>query len=204
TVRQSIFDIFRFTYKYSLFYVRSRSELPIILNRRNLVNEGVEVGVWKGEFSNFLLSNWKGKVLHSIDPWRTFDDDTYIDDMNISQPEFDKIHDEVQSKLNRFRTRSNIVRNTSINAVQEFTDNSLDFVYLDGRHDYDGIAEDILAWYDKVKIGGIICGHDYLDGIIGKTDFGVKKAVDEFASRRRLQVLVTKKDRYPSWFIVKL
>lgn len=202
-IRQSVFDIYRLTYPFSLSYVRARTELPIILNKRGLTGKGVEVGVWKGQFSNFLLSNWKGKKLFSVDPWRSFSTEEYIDDMNISQKEFDSIHDGVKNLLSKYGDRSEIVRNDSVNASKGFEDNSLDFAYLDGRHHYEGVKEDIEYWYPKVKKGGILCGHDYLNTIIGETHFGVKDAVDEFATANNFKVLVTKKDEYPSWFIIK-
>lgn len=203
TIRQSFFDIFRLSYFFKIFYIRTRAELPLILNRRGLTGEGVELGVWKGEFSDFLLSNWKGKKLYSIDPWKNFDADVYIDDMNISQQEFDKIFDDVQAQLSRYENRSKIIRDLSVEAALVFKNESLDFVYLDARHNYKGVKEDIEAWYNKIKAGGLICGHDYLDKIIGNTVFGVKQAVDEFTKRNKLKVFITDKDIYPSWFIIK-
>lgn len=202
-IRQSIFDIYRQTYSFNISYVRSRAELPIILNKRGLTGRGAEIGVWKGQFSNFLLSKWKGEKLYSIDPWKSFSSEEYPDDMNINQTEFDGIHNEVKNLLSKFGDRSEIIRKDSVTASKIFEDNFLDFAYLDGRHHYEGVKEDIEFWFPKVKKGGILCGHDYLNTVIGETHFGVKDAVDEFATSNNLKVLVTKKDDYPSWFIIK-
>jgi len=150
-IRQSIFDIFRFTYSFNLSYVRTRSELPKILNKRGLTGEGVEVGVWKGEFSDYLLSHWKGAKLYSIDPWKNFSEDEYIDVMNIKQAEFDQIYVKVKQLLSKYGNRSEIIKQLSVNAALQFENNSLDFVYLDGRHHYEGIKEDIESWFPKVK-----------------------------------------------------
>ena len=84
-----------------------------------------------------------------------------------------------------------------------FKEASLDLLYLDGRHNYEGVKEDLEAWYSKIRPGGIICGHDYLNETIGNTVFGVKQAVDEFATALNLKPLITDKDIYPSWFILK-
>ena len=203
TIRQTVFDVFRLTYSFDLSYVRTRTELPIILNKRGLKGKGVEVGVWKGEFSDFLLSKWKGEKLYSIDPWKNFSSDEYIDEMNIRQDEFDKIHNDVVALLSKHANRSDIIRNVSVKAASTFKDNTLDFVYLDGRHDYEGIKEDLESWHPKVKPGGLFCGHDYLNTVIGNTHFGVKKAVDEFAEKTQSKVLTTHKDEFPSWFIIK-
>ena len=58
-------------------------------------------------------------------------------------------------------------------AVNNFKDNILDFVYIDADHRYEAVKADILAWLPKVKKNGWLCGHDY-----GEKD-GVTKAVDE-------------------------
>lgn len=202
-IRQSIFDLYRFTYSFNLSYVRTRTELPIILNKRGLQGEGVEVGVWKGEFSDFLLQKWKGEKLYSVDPWKNFASDEYIDELNIKQEEFDRISVDVKNLLSKYGNRSEIIRDVSANAVFSFPNNSLDFVYLDARHHYEGVKEDIENWFPKVKSNGIFCGHDYLNSVIGETHFGVKRAVDEFARINDLKVLITNKDKFPSWFIVK-
>lgn len=202
-VRQSVFDIYRLTYSFNFSYVRTRTELPIILNKRGLTGKGVEVGVWKGQFSDFLLQEWKGEKLYSVDPWKNFSADEYIDEMNIKQFEFDEIYNDVVQLLSKYGKRSEIIRDVSVNAALQFGNHSLDFVYLDGRHHYEGVKEDIECWFPKVKPNGIICGHDYLNTVIGETQFGVKQAVDEFAAAKGFKVLVTNRDEFPSWFILK-
>lgn len=47
-------------------------------------------------------------------------------------------------------------------AAQDFADRSLDFVYIDGNHQFQYVAWDIAEWSKKVKVGGIISGHDYI------------------------------------------
>lgn len=87
----------------------------------------------------------------------------------------------------------------------------MDLVFIDADHRYDHVVEDILAWYPKVKSGGIICGHDYdppdhpltlaelaqysdLDFTHG-THFGVVRAVQEFFPQVQHLANV--------WFVVK-
>ena len=66
------------------------------------------------------------------------------------------------------------LRMESLDAASEFEDGSLDFVFIDASHDYENVIADIVAWYPKVKEGGVISGHDY------PTWEGVKKAVNEY------------------------
>lgn len=49
----------------------------------------------------------------------------------------------------------------SITAAGFFPDRSIDWVHLDGRHDYESVKADIQAWRPKVKPGGWLTGDDY-------------------------------------------
>merc|ERR1712061_735008 len=49
----------------------------------------------------------------------------------------------------------------SVSCAQQFLDGSLDFVYLDARHDRQGVLEDLSAYWPKLRAGGVIAGHDY-------------------------------------------
>src|SRR5581483_11390753 len=46
-------------------------------------------------------------------------------------------------------------------AAKLYEDKSLDFVFIDAKHDYDSVRKDIAAWRPKIMVGGLICGHDY-------------------------------------------
>lgn len=48
-----------------------------------------------------------------------------------------------------------------------------DFIFLDADHRYEAIFDDIVHALDRIKNGGILCGHDY------GTFEGVTRAVDE-------------------------
>ena len=49
-----------------------------------------------------------------------------------------------------------------MDALADFEDGSLDFVYIDGDHSFKYIAEDLVEWSKKVRSGGCVSGHDYL------------------------------------------
>jgi hypothetical protein len=69
----------RQSHKYQTTYVRSREYFPYILNAKRLLGEGAEIGTQHGYYSEVILSVWKGARLYSIDPWKRFDNDSYID-----------------------------------------------------------------------------------------------------------------------------
>jgi predicted O-methyltransferase YrrM len=53
------------------------------------------------------------------------------------------------------------VRKSSVDAAKEFEDRTLDAVYVDAEHDPISVRSDINAWRNKIKVGGILCGHDF-------------------------------------------
>ena len=54
----------------------------------------------------------------------------------------------------------------SVEAAKEFDNDSIDLVYIDAKHDYIEVQQDIRAWFPKVKPGGYLSGHDiHMDGV---------------------------------------
>jgi cephalosporin hydroxylase len=61
---------------------------------------------------------------------------------------------------------------------------------LDARHDYEGILEDLEAWWPLLKQGGLFAGHDFVeDGVNNAGLFGVQKAVKEFVDKHEKEVM---------------
>ena len=173
----------------------TREELPELLEARGLRGIGVEVGVQHGLFSHHLLSHWTGTLV-SVDPWMHCD--TYADVANVESVDQEEIYRSACKRLAIFGSRSQIWRQTSLEAARELADGTLDFVYLDARHDHESVAEDLAAWWPKVHPGGIIAGHDYLDGDLPEGRFGVRRAVTEFFGSLGIEVRSTFLD--PPWF----
>jgi hypothetical protein len=159
------------------------------------------VGVQYGYYSEVILSAWKGRMLYSVDPWAEFDSCIYDDVANQSQDSQDAIYRGTAERLRRFGDRSIIIRMTSATAARRFEDGQLDFVYLDAQHHYEAVKEDIRCWLPKIRQGGILAGHDYLDGEIDQGRFGVKSAVDELARIAEMRLVVSRENRWRSWFV---
>jgi predicted O-methyltransferase YrrM len=71
--------------------------------------------------------------------------------------------------------KAELLRMTSLEAA-ETLDVVADLVFIDARHDYKSVSDDIGAWLSHVRLGGILCGDDFdHDGTL--RDKGVKKAV---------------------------
>jgi hypothetical protein len=75
--------------------------------------------------------------------------------------------------------RVEVLWKPSEKAVEEVKDESLDFVFIDANHDYEYVLQDIRLWYQKVKSGGLICGHDYNNKFPG-VKRAVKRSFDNY------------------------
>lgn len=176
----------------------NRNNFVDIINK-NKYKICVEVGVQRGDFSSVLLTSDLEKI-YLIDPWRYLKE--YDDIANLSDQEQENIY---QNVLERFKLnmKVEIIRKMSLEACEHFQDNTLDYVYLDADHSYEAVKSDIESWYKKIKIGGMLSGHDYLDGKIFAGDFGVKSAVDEFVKKNNLELFLTDEAEWKSWFFIK-
>lgn len=190
-------------YPYTIPYIKTRNELPHLLNARGLIGSGAEIGVQRGKFSEHVLTHWTGHRLYSIDPWREFNDEEYDDAANVSQAQHDAYFNETCRRLERFGDRSHILRMTSEEAAWQFEPHALDFVYIDAQHHYDAVKADIARWWPIIRPGGLLSGDDYLDGVNEYGQFGVKSAVDEWAERHGLTLHVSQEPKWRSWFLFK-
>ncbi len=86
----------------------------------------------------------------------------------------------------------------SIEAVHHVPD-ELDLVFIDANHGYDECKRDIKTWLPKVRKGGIIAGHDYLE----HTDYGVMKAVLELLEVFTLEDDVLENGNLKVWWTYK-
>jgi hypothetical protein len=184
---------------------------------KNKYTKGVEVGTLKGEFAKSLLSRWDNGVLYMVDVWRKMDN--YVDSNN--NDEDSGIILDCIKNISNFVDRAHMMRMSSDVACKLFSDESLDFVYLDANHSYDGFIKDFNNWYPKVKKGGLIAGHDYMmihwyddkflenkkdkaiylkDAFLG--NFGVNTAIDEITKRLNIQMNFTP-ELFSTWYFTK-
>jgi hypothetical protein len=92
------------------------------------------------------------------------------------------LYNEFISNISPISNIVNPIRTTSLEASKLYPDESLDVVFLDASHRYEDVKDDIIAWYPKVKKGGIFSGHDY------PTWEQVVKAVNECFPGRNFEV----------------
>jgi len=89
-----------------------------------------------------------------------------------------------------------LLRISSMEAVDKFEDESVDFVHIDGDHTFDFVMLDIIRWTPKVKKGGLVLCHDYCSLNSG----GVVKAVDAYVHCHRIDPWYVTRDCNPVAF----
>ena len=138
---------------------------------------GAEIGVCHGRYSEILCrTNPKLKLL-AVDDWRR-----------------NRTHRSYAIAYRRLQHLNvTIDRRSSMDAVGDVADESLDFVFIDADHKYISICDDIREWAKKVRKGGIVSGHDYY-----KTrgeNLGVINAVDEYVAEHGYTLQLTNRIR---------
>jgi len=144
----------------------TRDDLANLFSRWGL-NEGVEVGTYKAEYACTLLKANPNLHLTCVDPWKAYG--------GVTQDREDLFYALALRRMDGLNVT--VIRKPSLEAVDSFADDSLDFVYIDGDHSFDAAVQDIIRWSAKVRAGGLILVHDYCVNQIGAD---VVKAVDAY------------------------
>jgi len=124
---------------------------------------GAEIGVQNGRFSAHVLTDWAScEYFLLVDPWLQ-QNVTYTDFANTDDFKQEYNYQNTVKRLSIFSNILDVKRMTSKDASVLVPDDSLDFVYLDARHDYCSVKEDLELWWPKLKMGGILAGHDFVN-----------------------------------------
>lgn len=166
-----------------------------------------EVGVHQGANFRQLLTPNVSKAF-GVDIWRNTENLGENDNQN-DQEELDRMYNFL-TEFYKNDNRVEFIREFSVIAAEKFQDNYFDFVYIDADHTYEAVIKDLRAWYPKVKIGGIIGGHDYIDGDLTLklghiVRFGIVEAVADFKkefSIKEENCHITS-ETYGSYYIIK-
>lgn len=148
--------------------IKHRWQLNQLLPSNPIV---AEIGCAEGLFSLEILQKWNPKLLYMVDLWESHPE--FPGDAGSPQEWHTKNFEEAMQRVKGYPVE--VLRGPSVAMAQYVKDGSLDCVYLDACHSVDCVTADLKAWYPKVKNGGIIAGHDYLND-----DYGVYAAVTSF------------------------
>lgn len=195
--------------------LKNRDEIGDLLQEHKM-EIGVEVGVKQGDFAQIILSKWKScKSYKLVDLWAK--QENYKDVANVRNEVHEQFMQETKDKLEQYNNITEYYRMYSVEAAKKMRSESIDFVYIDARHDYCGVMEDLEAYWPLVRPGGIIAGHDYnsndeirgqdwslcMDGTVNPQ--AVKGAVNEFFLSKGLTISVTyyREHNFMSWIVQK-
>lgn len=155
----------------------------------------VEVGVYGGEGALQMLDKFDIKKLYLVDPYDK-DKEFIHSELLPDAPKFTHGLWMLKKKAANIALKDykqvEWIYEKSVDAVKLVLED-LDLVYIDANHDYKYVREDILAWWPKIKKGGVLAGHDY-------QHHGVEAAVDHFCKRTDTPSL---KGELPDWWMVK-
>lgn len=153
--------------------------------------EGAEIGTKKGLYALTLCKTVPGLHLHCVDPW----------DATLPYGGYQFTHDRYERHARAILAPYHVTihKKKSLDALEEFTDNSLDFVYIDANHEFDHACADLIFWSQKVRSGGIVSGHDYYSHRRG----GVMQAVNAYTHCHRIDPWYVTEEVFPTFFWVK-
>jgi hypothetical protein len=198
--------------------LKTRQEIGRLLQEQGEeFRTGLEVGVQHGYNAKEILSQWNHcTTFYLVDTWAQ--EPNYSDWANQPNEEQEKIYRAAKELLSPWEDKTHFIRKKGIEAARTFRDAGvgLDFVFLDARHDYCAVREDLETFYPLLKPNGIMAGHDYLEAkdatgqdwtlcATGERHQGaVKGAVDGFTRNHNHQLVITYQDSpWNTWMFRK-
>lgn len=199
--------------------LEKRMDVPAILEKLKF-KRGIEVGVQKGILAKKSLDKWTScEEYKLVDLWGK--EDGYVEPGGWAKESHDGFLRETKRRMQPW-TKKGVVEffaMRSTDAAKQLKDDYFDYIYLDARHDYCAVLEDIEHYYPKLRAGGILGGHDYIDAKYAIEKLGekedwskcedgsvhptaVKGAVDTFVKENGLYV-ISSNEGFPSWYTQK-
>lgn len=166
--------------------VESREQfLRVVKDRLPRHPKCVELGVRRGDYSDLILRVLDPSLVCLVDPWAEGFDingkvefypnwDVQLRTAYSSDTELEYVCTRFKSEIDRGTVT--VHRGFSYEVVSGFSDHYFDFIYIDACHIYEAVRWDLEHYLPKLRAGGLLCGHDYVE----HPAFGVVKAVDEF------------------------
>lgn len=163
----------------------------------------VEVGAWLGKSASYMAveiaNSGKNIKFDVVDTWEgSINEIAHKDSISkLDTTLYDAFLNNI-SPVNKYITP---IKGLSENIADLYTDESLDFVFLDASHDYEFIKKDIEKWFPKIKNNGVIAGHDYNEiGTEGVVWDGVVRAVNEYFDKDNI---IVRKVHAGTWIVYK-
>ncbi len=144
----------------------------------------VEVGVAFGQFTDLILEICQPSLFIAIDLFRLHELETmwgrptaeWLDGKDHLSFYRDKYRDLIEAG------RMQVLAGDSAEMLASLPDGSIDILYLDADHTYEGVKRDLAALAPKLHEDGILIANDYTMVEVGLSGepYGVIQAVNEF------------------------
>lgn len=148
-------------FDFQKFYDRMANELP---NDCRVVEVGIANGDSALYLAQKLVELGKEFTLYMVD--------------SLAYGQSDQLNEIVRNVVKSgISDHVQILPFDSLNASLRFNDHYLDFVFIDSGHTYELTKAEVRLWYEKLKVGGTLAGHDIFSEENGNE--GVHQAVFE-------------------------
>lgn len=164
----------------------------------NLV--GLELGVFRAESFCTILQNCPNiKMLHGIDSWLPYID--YLKEPYDGNPAYEMDTKTIKHirltalhniEFSGYKEKATIHEKNSDECVNDFADETLDFIFLDTYMTLEQAQKDLHHWYPKLKKGGLFTGHDW-------NSSAVQQAVNEYREKNNISNYMSTFDNAWAW-----
>ena len=98
----------------------------------------------------------------------------------------------VRGLLKKFEKNVHLIKGNSNKVLKKIEMSKIDYVFLDGGHEYNTVKNDLDNCIEVIKKGGSVLCDDYNLGSAP----GVKRAIDEFVKKNQLNVEILCDNRF--------
>lgn len=157
----------------------------------------IEIGSWKGGSAVRMASVCSG-IIYCIDTWRGSPQSDPRTTREAIENPLSVYHQFMENVLSVgfLGTKIFPMMLNSKGASVYFKDGCADVVFIDGSHSYQDVLDDMRNFWPKVKVGGIMCGHDWYLG-------EVPSAVKTFSSETGISISVPVSTGWGMWEMTK-
>lgn len=141
----------------------------------------VEIGSWQGKSSLVIARGLDGKSspkFYCIDPFNADGDNASLNDYATRQKQLGRsLRESFENNLRRAGVleKVTILQGYSYDFVGKIQE-PIDFLFIDGNHEYEAVLNDFKQWAPKVKPGGFVAFHDVS---FNNTDTGPQRVIRE-------------------------
>lgn len=150
----------------------------------------VEVGTYEGRNAKSILKELNIEKFYIVDPYENYSD--YASSEPETVTELIRAKKRASERLKGYKEKITWIKKRSEDAIKDIPFGA-DFIYIDGNHEYKYVKKDMENYFEKLKQGGILAGHDIASFI------GVGHALIDFCSERKIKPWITVTD----WWLIK-